>query len=475
MAAKLPYSRVVDVTVTRADKFPTAQGFSTAMLVISASKTGTLDASHRSKLYSSIEEVAVDWAPNTEPYKAAAIFFSARVRPPQLKMGYRDSTQSIAAEMDAIWAADSDWYWGLHTKELVDVADQRALADWAESKAVLFGLDSKDVDTLVPGDVIDAMSTVTMTIAAPGVVSWTAHGLSAGDPVSFATTGALPTGLVPGTTYYVVSTNANSFSVAASLGGSAIATTGSQSGTHTATALKFGGSIAEYVKNQNYDRSPVFYHSTDGAYLAAAAWGYAAARNLDRANYDLAKTGRIDSGQAYTMKFKTLPGVSALNLSSAAVQAVTGFVPSLGLSDSAGHFANTYINIGGVDMLVEGSVGSGAFIDEIHAVDWIKARTQESVLGVLTSNARIPYTNAGMGHLISAGVQPPLRRAFAAGILASQIGDDNEFLPEFEISVDDVANIPISQRRNRIAPDIKVKFRYAGAFHFASVTMTMQF
>jgi hypothetical protein len=80
-----------------------------------------------------------------------------------------------------------------------------------------------------------AAITVTITIASPGVVSATAHGLGIGDPIKFSTTGALPTGLTAGTTYYVISAGfgANSFQVSASAGGAAIDTTGSQSGVHT--------------------------------------------------------------------------------------------------------------------------------------------------------------------------------------------------------------------------------------------------
>lgn len=85
-------------------------------------------------------------------------------------------------------------------------------------------------------------ATVTITIATPGVVSWTAHGLGAGDPVVFRTTGALPTGLTAGTVYYVISAGltANAFEVAATPGGAAINTSGSQSGVHTGWYAPFG-------------------------------------------------------------------------------------------------------------------------------------------------------------------------------------------------------------------------------------------
>lgn len=85
---------------------------------------------------------------------------------------------------------------------------------------------------------LSAASTATITIASPGVVAWTAHGLVAGGLVTFTTTGALPTGLTAGTQYYVKTvTDADHFTVSATSGGSVINTTGSQSGTHTVTTV----------------------------------------------------------------------------------------------------------------------------------------------------------------------------------------------------------------------------------------------
>jgi microcystin-dependent protein len=85
-----------------------------------------------------------------------------------------------------------------------------------------------------------AQSTVTITIATPGVVTWAGHPLQNGDPVRFSTTGALPTGIVANTTYYVVNAATGTFQVAATRGGAAINTSGSQSGAHTATYAPYG-------------------------------------------------------------------------------------------------------------------------------------------------------------------------------------------------------------------------------------------
>jgi len=82
-------------------------------------------------------------------------------------------------------------------------------------------------------------SVVTITIATPGVVTWFqgSHGMTGNEAIVFTTTGALPTGLTAGTTYYVLASGitATTFSVAATPGGTAIDTTGAQSGIHTAT------------------------------------------------------------------------------------------------------------------------------------------------------------------------------------------------------------------------------------------------
>jgi hypothetical protein len=73
----------------------------------------------------------------------------------------------------------------------------------------------------------------TITIASPAVVTKTAHGFTNGTKIVFSTTGALPTGLVAGTPYFVVSAVTDDFQVSATSGGSAINTTGTQSGTQT--------------------------------------------------------------------------------------------------------------------------------------------------------------------------------------------------------------------------------------------------
>lgn len=87
--------------------------------------------------------------------------------------------------------------------------------------------------------------TATITIASPAVITVASTtGYFLGMPVKFTTSGALPTGITAGTYYYVAGTiNPTTFNISATPGGSLINTTGTQSGTHTATRITFSTTI----------------------------------------------------------------------------------------------------------------------------------------------------------------------------------------------------------------------------------------
>ena len=113
-----------------------------------------------------------------------------------------------------------------------------AAAGVPNAAAVSYVIEDGAAWELGQGTFYSATSAVTMTIASPAVVSWTTHGLVVGTPVVFTTTGALPTGLTVGTVYYIIAGGftTGAFQVSLTAGGTAVNTSGSQSGTHTCTA-----------------------------------------------------------------------------------------------------------------------------------------------------------------------------------------------------------------------------------------------
>lgn len=93
-----------------------------------------------------------------------------------------------------------------------------------------------DFTVLSPGEFIDSTptgSTCTISVANPAVITLASHGFSVGDVVKFTTTGGLPTGMSISEKYFVLADSppsVNSFQISLTLGGTAIETTGTQSG-----------------------------------------------------------------------------------------------------------------------------------------------------------------------------------------------------------------------------------------------------
>lgn len=379
--AKLPFSRVVNVTLSRNDAFPTRRGFGVPLFLTTVDSPGKVDASNRTKVYGTMEEVAADWATSDDFYKAAETAFAQNPRPLQIKAGYVDidtatNAAAIKAELDTIYSADPEWYWLCIDSAMRDEAYLDGLIEWVEAKNKLAILDTNDVLHESTGDT-------------------------------------------------------------------------------TNISARHKGTV---------ERTATFYHTDASEFPSMALAGLLGTFNFDDAN------------SAYTAKFKRLRGLAPINKGSAAVQAITGFVPALGQSEASGHLANTYIDIGGRDFVVEGSVlTANVFIDEVHATDWIIARTEEELLGILLNNDRIPFTDAGMEQLASAA-RTIMQLATRAGLVAEDLNPTTGlYEPAVHVTVPSVFSVPESQRKSRIAPAITVRFRYASAVHFSVIHYHMTF
>jgi len=75
-------------------------------------------------------------------------------------------------------------------------------------------------------------TTITITIASPGVVTCNLN-LANNTPIVLSTTGWLPTGLLPGVTYYALFLSSTTFNLATTASGTPIVTTGTQGGVHS--------------------------------------------------------------------------------------------------------------------------------------------------------------------------------------------------------------------------------------------------
>lgn len=104
--------------------------------------------------------------------------------------------------------------------------------------------------------------TVTFTIATPCVATFSVL-LAEGTAVQFSTTGALPTGLSTGTTYYLRNVDGVTANLSATPTGAIINTSGTQSGTHSVSLLVDVPTKQNYILVSDTSRFVLLFGTTD--------------------------------------------------------------------------------------------------------------------------------------------------------------------------------------------------------------------
>jgi hypothetical protein len=186
--------------------------------------------------------------------------------------------------------------------------------------------------------------------------------------------------------------------------------------------------VASSLHSANYDRTAIIYSSNAAQYPEAAIVGL----QLPKA-----------AGSS-TWKFKTLKGITVDNLTTTQI------------SNAKNKMCNVYTTIAGVNILHEGVVSSGEFIDVIQGIDFIKSRLQENIYFSLINSEKIPYTNAGISVVVNI-IKQVLTDAIDRGILAAS--------PTPEVSAPLVDDVSAIDKANRLLPNVKFSATLAGAVH----------
>lgn len=173
-------------------------------------------------------------------------------------------------------------------------------------------------------------------------------------------------------------------------------------------------------------------------------------------NYlDAAIVGRMaptDPGSA-TWKFQGLNGVPVATYSNTDQNT---------LEDAN---VNTYVLRMGANMTTEGLETTGGYIDIQRSKDWMKARIEEAVFGLLYRSEKVPYDDIGIG-LVVEKLKGVLKRAVGQGIIARDL-DGNGL---WSVDIPSRSEIADNDIANRILPDIDFEAVVAGAVHKVEVT-----
>jgi hypothetical protein len=190
------------------------------------------------------------------------------------------------------------------------------------------------------------------------------------------------------------------------------------------------GNVADDLNTAAYDRTALFYSGAVATQKLQAAI----------AGGQLPKTpGSI------TYKFKQAKGVASDKLTATQINNIEN------------EKCNHYTSVAGINILQQGTVASGEFIDIIIGADWLTARLQETIYQQLVNLDKVPYTNQGID-LIANLMRQVLQQAV-----------NNQFLASFTITTPDVSTISALDKGNRFLPDMEFEGVLAGAVHKVAI------
>ena len=156
-----------------------------------------------------------------------------------------------------------------------------------------------------------------------------------------------------------------------------------------------GGNVAETLQTNNFNRTALWWHVTDGEYLDGAISSSGGGQNLDAPN----GAGIWAYRQLESIPFDTIEASEFANI----------------LSFSANAFGRKK----GLAFSFRGSMASGRFIDITTSADWVEQRSEEAVIQRFVNENKVSFTNAGI-NIIGGDLQEVLDQ----GVTNSHFGDD---------------------------------------------------
>lgn len=213
------------------------------------------------------------------------------------------------------------------------------------------------------------------------------------------------------------------------------------------------GNVFDVLKGLLYRRSIGMY-STTTANAIASIMGYAMGANNGTNN------------SAYTLAYKTMPGVVVESLTNTQVTNIKAYN------------GNLYLLRGGqYSVFEQGHVANGTSFDELINLDKLANDIQLAVMDALYQAPKIPQTEDGMTQLISA-ISGPCRTAVNIGFIAPGIWNGASILnlskgdplaEGFLIQADSINSQTQADRDARKAPYIYVAVKLAGAIEFVVI------
>jgi hypothetical protein len=488
----IPVSQVVSVKILSSPTFPARQGF--GLLCILGS-SNVLPVGDRIRFYSNLDAVAADFGSGTEEYDAASIFFSQSPSPSRLAIARR-FTAAVPGQLRGAQLTTA----------------QQALSNFTPITNGGFDIVINGTNRQITGL---NFATVTNLNAVASAVQARLAALVAGTTcvwdgqrfvISSGTTGTAST-----VSFAVAPTVAGTANVAGLLDlraedlGTITAGSAAETVTQSLDAIQqinqswYGFTLTSEATEADLRaamawaeaRVKIFGYTTRAANVAdgtqtndiasfAKAQGYRRTFGVwdDNDNYPvvsaMARAFAVnfsEQNSTLTLKFKTLPGNSPVNVTESQRLALTN------------KNINYYSYFGDSAMLAEGVMANGIFFDEVHGLDWLQNAIETNVFGYLyTRTTKVPQTDAGVLSIIQQ-VEMALEEGVNNGLLApavwngqalGQINSGDFLTKGYYVYAAPVSTQNTSDREARKSPPIQIIATGSGAIHFVNISVTFQ-
>lgn len=430
---------IVSITITATTTTPSRAGFGTPLI---AAFFPTTVFAERVRSYSSITGMTDDGFLATDPVvRAATAIFSQDPRPPTIKIGRRASapvqsirlTPSITTEgfvvtvtvvtHDGVSTVISRTNGGAETPTTIATALQ-PLLDAIVGVTAVDNTGSVQVNPTTADELNDCRA-----LAGLDVLDETPDPGLAADITAINAEDA---------DWYALALDSNSKAEVAIAAATVEALTKIFIGTSADEEVldDTAGNIAETLEVAAYARSGLLWNRAVLSY-AGAAW--------------LGKLLPTDPGSA-TWSLKTLAGITVDSLTDTQI------------ANLESNNANYYTSVASVNIVRNGQMADGDFIDVQRTIDALEARIQEDIYAVLVNLPKLPYTDPSVT-TVKGTIRGAIRVFQGQGALDPDV--------EPTVTAPLVADVAAADKANRLLPNVEFTARLAGAIHKVNIQGTL--
>ena len=201
------------------------------------------------------------------------------------------------------------------------------------------------------------------------------------------------------------------------------------------------------IKQKSFGKTLSTYGRDPAEYPSASLFGRIATVNYEGTN------------TCITLKFKKLPGITALNLTKAQKKALDKV--------NVGGF----MSYGGNLMYAESRMADNGWMDTVHGLMWLEDRVKKGVFNLMYgTTTKVPYTDVGIDMVVQK-VTTALEQGVANGLIAAGKTPEGEFLPTgYKIIAKSSTEVAAEDKSNRIYRGITFVAVGAGALHGVVIT-----